>query len=90
MDWRVTVQVSGDADTVSSYMLNNLRDLYDKRKESNEVESVEEDEPRQASAFLLVCRGFRNVRYPPLTQTESELFRYLQRALILYVLSVLV
>ncbi|KAG8947351.1 hypothetical protein FRC04_010799 [Tulasnella sp. 424] len=53
MDWRVTVQVSGGADTVSSYMLNNLQDLYNKREESNEVKSVEEDEPRQASAFLL-------------------------------------
>lgn len=36
--------VSGDADAVSSYMLNNLRDLYHKREESNEVKSAEEDE----------------------------------------------
>ncbi|KAG8972279.1 hypothetical protein FRC05_010222 [Tulasnella sp. 425] len=36
--------VSGDAEHVSSYMLNNLRELRHRREESKDVESLEEEE----------------------------------------------
>ncbi|KAG8897260.1 hypothetical protein FRC00_004625, partial [Tulasnella sp. 408] len=36
--------VSGDSGNVSSYMLNNLRELYHKHEESNKMGSLEEDE----------------------------------------------
>lgn len=72
-------------------MLNNLRDLYHKREESNEVKSAEEDElaiSQTGFSFFIGMSWFRNVRYPPLTETESESFGHLQRVLIRYVLSV--
>lgn len=44
MEYFLFMQTSGDAQHVSAFMLNNLRDLYHKHEESGDAASLEEDE----------------------------------------------
>ncbi|KIO29648.1 hypothetical protein M407DRAFT_21235 [Tulasnella calospora MUT 4182] len=56
--------VSGDAEHVSAYMLNNLRDLYHKHEESGDTEALEEGEMAiNATGFSFFIAGVDTTQF---------------------------